>query len=109
MRIADGGIVNGRVEATSDAWSAVWEEWKDVCGSFRNVHPHLDGADFTTRVRVATTFAGKVRAGKRGKAVGAGHVRAALGGVAAKIAMDTGERPLHQAGRDGYIAPSSTC
>ena len=47
---------------------------------------------FQTKTRVATGFAGRVRKGshRRGKQVQIVTVRAALGGVNTKIALDTG-------------------
>ena len=61
------------------------------------MRPRLDGEDFETVARIATGFGGEIRCGKRKSGqVGAGMVHAGLGGVAAKIVMDTGAQPLHQ-------------
>jgi len=49
-------------------------------------------------------FVGRLRKGRRGKAVGARSVRAGLGGVNTTIALDTGRQPLHQADGKHYIA-----
>ena len=66
--------------------------------------PHLDGEDFETVARMATGFGGKIRCGKRKAGqVGAGMVYAGLGGITAKITMDTGEQPLHQKDNTHYI------
>ena len=98
------GVVNGRVEATSEARERIWDEWVAFCEDLR-VPPYLDGLDFSAIVTVATMFGGKLRQGKRGRPVSAGTVRAGLGGVATTIALDTGEQPLHQKDGQHYIKP----
>ena len=56
--------------------------------------------------RITTGFGGKIRCGKRKTGqVGAGMVRAGLGGVEAKIVIDTGEQPLHQKDGTHYVKP----
>ena len=55
---------------------------------------------------MATGFGGKIRLGKRKAGqVGAGKVCAGLGGIAANIAMDTGEQLLPQKDGTHYIKP----
>jgi hypothetical protein len=105
FQVADRGIVNGRVEATFDAWERIWAEWSAFCKTHR-VRPRLDGEDFEKVARMAAGFGGKSRCGKRKAGqVGTGMVGAELGGIAAKITMDTGEHPLHQKGGTHYIKP----
>ncbi|KAL7523426.1 hypothetical protein ACHAXR_000173, partial [Thalassiosira sp. AJA248-18] len=50
-------------------------------------------------------FGGRIRKGKRGRPVGAAHVRAGLGGINTTIALDTGRQPLHQIDGEHYIKP----
>ena len=105
FRIADQGIANGRVEATSIAWEQIWDEWKSYCENHQ-VRPCLDGEDFETVARIATGVGGKIRCGKmRAGQVGAGMVRTGLGGVTAKIAIDTGAHLLDQKDGTHYIKP----
>ena len=65
----------------------------------------MDECDFRTVARVATMFGGRLRKGRRGKAVSAGTVRAGLGGVNTTIALDTGRQPIHQQDGKHYIKP----
>ena len=59
--------------------------------------PRLYGEDFEIFARMATRFRGKIRCGKRKAGqVGARMVRAGLGDIPTKIALDTGQQPLHQ-------------
>ena len=102
------GIVNGQVEATTEAREKVWDKWTAFCEDLQ-VPPYLDSLDFSAIVTVATMFGGKLRQGKRGKPVGAGTVRAGLGGVATTIALETGEQPLHQKDGQHYIKPVQHC
>ena len=104
FRIADKGITNGRVEATSDTRERVWEQWKAYCKDY-GVRPYLDGEDFEFIARISTGFGAKVRCGMRGAPVSAGMVQARLGGVNTTIALDTGRQPLHQTGGKHYIKP----
>ena len=103
-RTTDAGIVNGRVEATSEARSKIWEDWKAYYESLE-VPPYLDGFDFQTIARVSTMFGGYIRKGKQGKVVSAGMVPAGLGSVNTMIAMETGTQPLHQQDGKHCIKP----
>ena len=84
-----------------------WMFWRAYCKPL-GIDPHLEEFDFQTKTRVATGFSvcvQKVSHG-RGKQVQVGTVCAALGGVSAKIALDTGRQPLHQPGpNDKHILP----
>lgn len=62
-RTTDAGMVNGRVEATTEARGKIWEEWRSHCESYR-VSPYLDECDFDQLARVALNFCGKIRHGK---------------------------------------------
>ena len=93
-KTADAGIANGKVEATTNARSQVWEEWVAYCESI-GVPPYLDGCDFQRVAHVATMFADRLQKGKQGKTAGTGQVCTGLGGVGTTIAMDTGRQPLH--------------
>ena len=97
MRVADAGIVNGRVEATTEARQKIWAKWTAYCKLLR-VPPYLDDCDFETVARVSTMFGGYLRQGKKGKPVKSGSVSAGLGGVSTstQIMLDMGEQPLHQ-------------
>ena len=92
------------MEATCEAREKVWREWTDYCDDLE-VPPYLDKVDFRDVARVSTMFGGRIRKGKRGRAVGAGHVRAGLGHVNTQIALDTGRQPLHQRDGQHYIKP----
>ena len=50
-------------------------------------------------------FGGRLRKGRRGRAVSTGTVRAGLGGVGTTIALDTGRQPLQQLDGKHYIKP----
>ena len=68
----------------------------------------MEEVNFQTKTRVATGFSARVKKGIHGcgKQVQFGTVRAALGVVNAKIALDTGRQPLHQPGSNKkYILP----
>jgi len=92
------------VEATSENRKKVWKEWTAYCDHV-GVTPYLDNCDFRTVARVATMFGGRLRKGRRRKAVSAGTVRAGLGGVNTTIALDTGRQPIHQQDGEHYIKP----
>ena len=94
------------MEATLEAREKVWRAWTAHCQSYR-VSPYLDGSDFEEVARVALNFCGMLMQGKRGKPVSAGTVAAGIGGVAAKIDLESDLRPFHKQGSDKYIAPLS--
>ena len=66
FRIADKGITNGQVEATSEARERVWRQWKAYCKDY-GVCPYLDSEDFQTIARISTGFEAMVRWGKQGR------------------------------------------
>ena len=104
FRIADKGITNGQVEATSEARERVWRQWKAYCKDY-GVCPYLDSEDFQSIARISTGLGVMVRCGKRGAPVSAGMVRAGLGGANMTVALDTGRQPLYQADGKRYIKP----
>ena len=104
FRIADKGITNGQVEATSEARERVWGQWKAYCKDY-GVCPYLDSEDFQSIARISTGFGAMVRCGKRGAPVSAGMVRARLDGVNMTIALDTGRQSLHQADGKHHTKP----
>ena len=105
-RTADAGIVNGRVEATTETRNKVWKDWQTHCQAY-NVPPYLDGCSFEEVARVGLNFGGMLRQGRgrRRKLVSAGSISTGVGGVATQIGLDRGTRPLHQPGSDKYILP----
>ena len=105
-RTADAGIVNGRVEATTDTRNKVWKDWQTHCQAY-NVPPYLDGCSFEEVARVGLNFGGMLRQGRgnRRKPVSAGSISTGIGSVATQIGLDRGTRPLHQPGKDKYILP----
>ena len=105
FRVSAPGIVNLRVEVTFDARERVWAEYETFCKSYQ-LRLRLDGEDFETVARLATGFRGKISCGKRTSGqVGAGMIHTGLGGIAVKIAMDTGQQLLHQKDVTHYIKP----
>ena len=69
---------------------------------------YLEEVYFQTKTRVTIVFAGRVRkvSHSRGKQVQVGTVRASLGGVNEKIALDTGRQSIHQPGSNyNYTLP----
>ena len=48
-------------------------------------------------------FTGRFLKGKKERPVGAGTVRAALGGINTTITLETGKQPLHQIDSEHYI------
>ena len=95
------------MEATSEIREKFWRHWCDYCGPI-GIDPYLDEESFQDTIRTATGFAGRVRKGRygHGRQVQTGSVRAALGGVNATIALDTGRRPLHEKGAvEKYVLP----
>ena len=95
------------MESTSENGEKFWRFWRAYCKPL-GIDPYLEEVGFQTKTRVATKCAGrmqKVRHG-RGKQVQVGTVRAALVGVNANIALDTGQKPIHQSGSNNkYILP----
>ena len=87
------------MEATSENRETFWGFLHAYCKPL-GIDPYLEEVDFQTKTKVATGFAGHVQKGIHDlvKQVQFGTVRAALGGVNAKIALDTGQQPLHQPG-----------
>ena len=67
---------------------------------------YLDGCNFSTAARVGTMFGGRIRKGKRGRAVSAGSVRASIMRVNTTITLDMGRQPLHQLDGVHYIKTS---
>ena len=94
------------MEATLEAREKIWRAWTAHCQAY-GVSPYLDTSNFEEVARVSLNFCGMIRQGRRGKAVSAGTVAAGIGGVAAKINMDSDQRPFHKKGTDKYIAPIS--
>ena len=90
--------------ATTEAREKVWADWTEHCQSYR-VSPYLDGSNFEEIARVSLNFCGRLRQGKRGRPVTAGHVATGIGGVAAQMELDSDSRPLHKRGSDKFIAP----
>ena len=99
----------------SELWTkaSMMGEWKRLCrignsfgGSGVPIAKPLElthtweEVDFQTKTRIETGFAGRLQKDSHGcgKRVKFGTVRAALGGVNAKIALNTGRQPLHQPG-----------
>ena len=64
--------------------------------------PYLQGVRYTTKVRVLTRFAARVRHGfyGRGKRVAAGTVVGALTAIGQEIALACGENPTKVVGSD---------
>jgi hypothetical protein len=67
--------------------------------------PYLQGVGYTTRVRVLTGFAARLRRGAygRGKRVQAGTVVGALTAVGQEIALACGENPTKVLGSDKIL------
>jgi hypothetical protein len=79
FRAADEGYFFGRVVATSKNRQTHWANWM-ACVRPLGLDPYLQGVRYTTKVRVLTGFAARVRHGHygRGKRVAAGMVIGAL-------------------------------
>ena len=105
-RTADAGIVNGRVEVTTETRKKVWQDWQTHCQTY-NVPPYLDSCSFEEVARVALNFEGMLRqgCGRKRKPVYTDSISTGIGGVATQIGLDRGTRPLHQPGSKKYILP----
>ena len=99
FRVGDKGVSDGRFEVTSENRENLWRFCRAYCKPL-GIAPYLDEVDFQTKTRLATGFSGRMQKGShcRLKEVKVRTVRAALGGVNANIALDTGRQPLHQHG-----------
>ena len=76
----------------------LWKFWRAYYKPF-GIDPNLEEVDFQNKTRVATVFAGRVKKNhSRGKQVKVLTVCATLGGVNAKISLETGRQPFHQPG-----------
>ena len=86
---------NVREEATSKNRETFWGFYHAYCKPL-GINPYLEEINLQTKTRVSKVFAGRVQkfSHDRGKQVQVGAVRAALGGVNAKIYLDTGRQPL---------------
>ena len=95
FRVGDKGISYEIVEATLENREKFWRFWRAYCKPFR-IDPYLEEVYFQTKTRVSTGFSDQVRKvyHGRGKQLQVETVRAALGGVNVKIALDTGLQPL---------------
>jgi hypothetical protein len=62
FRAADEGYYFGRVAATTKNWQTHWANWTAYVRPLRS-DPYLQGVWYTTKVRVLTGFAARVRHG----------------------------------------------
>jgi hypothetical protein len=98
-------------DITLDEWRATTKNRATHLGHWTNyirplgLDPYLQGVGYTTRVRVLTGFAARVRRGVygRGKRVQAGAVIDALVAVGQEIALACGENPTKLIGSDKLL------
>ncbi len=96
---ADEGYYAGRVAATTNNRKTHWANWTRYVRPL-GLDPYLQGTEYTTKVRVLTGFAARVRQGcyGRGKRVAAGTVIGAITAVGQEIALACGTNPTKTAG-----------
>jgi hypothetical protein len=91
---ADEGNYAGRVAATTQNWKTHWVNWTKYVQPL-GLDPFLQGVWYTTKVRVLTGFAERVRRGLygRGKRVQTGTVVGALTAIGQEVTLACGENP----------------
>ena len=94
FRAADEGYYAGRVAATTNNRKVHWANWTKYVRPL-GLDPYLQGVQYTTKVRVLTGFAARVRQGYygRGKRVATGTVVGAITAVGQEIALACGTNP----------------
>ena len=104
FRTADEGYYAGRVAATTNNRKTHWANWTRYVRPL-GLDPYLQGAEYTTKVRVLTGFAARVRQGSygRGKRVAAGTVIGALTAVGQEISLACGTNPTKIAGSERLL------
>jgi hypothetical protein len=101
---ADEGYYLGRVAATTTNWQKHWAKWTAYVRPL-GLDPYLQGVRYTTKVRVLTGFAARVRHGfnGRGKRVAAGTVVGTLTAVGQEIALACGENSTKVVGSNKLL------
>ncbi len=104
FRAADEGYYLGRVAATTENRQTHWKNWTAYVRPL-GLDPYLQGVRYTTRVRVLTGFAARVRHGYygRGKRVAVGTVIGALMAVGHEIALACGDNPTNVMNSDKLL------
>ena len=104
FRTADKGYYAGRVAATTDNRKTHWANWIRYVRPL-GLDPYSQGVQYTTKVRVLTGFAARIRQGfyGRGKRVAAGTVVGAITAVGQEIALACGTNPTKIAGSERLL------
>ncbi len=92
------------VAATTNNRKTHWENWIRYVGPL-GLDPYSQGVQYTTKVRVLTGFAARVRQGLygRGKRVAAGTVVGAFTAVGQEIALACGTNPTKITGSERLL------